>query len=87
MNVDQVREIAKKYDESLQATDERFNRNVVLLHHDGTYMRIMRAFLMMHEIWLVVFTEHHGFFVYHTDDLRLYNQHEQRVREIEAISK
>lgn len=76
-----LREVQKKaeaYDATLLATDPRFRRVVILEHEDGSYLQYDRAFLMMHEKqWLVCFTEHHGFHVYHTDDLFAYSQYER----------
>lgn len=80
-----IRQKAEAYDATLLATDLRFRRVVILEHEDGSYLQFDRAFLMMCEReWLICFTEHHGFHVYHKDDLFAYSQYE-RISALEEL--
>lgn len=70
-----IREIAEEYDTKLLATDPRFRRAVTLNHEDGSHLHFDSAFLMrIQSVWIACFTEHHGVFVYHADDLTSYEE-------------
>ena len=44
---------------------------IEFLHGDGTYCSFMSAcFRKIADDWIAIYTEHHGNFVYHTDDVR-----------------
>jgi hypothetical protein len=86
-------EVAKQYDQTLLASDPRFNFCVRILHEEGTSYWFVNAFLMqwddasvVHDPknaaerqgeWLMVFTEHQSFHVFAFDDLLAYNQYTQ----------
>jgi len=73
-----IQKKAEAYDSTLLATDPRFRRVVILEHEDGSYLQFDSAFLMrVDREWIVCFTEHHGFHVYHADDLFAYSQYER----------
>lgn len=81
-----IRERAEAYDKTLQATDPRFRRNVVLEHEDGTYLHFDKAFLMrIEKEWIACFTEHHGVLVYHATDLFAYSEYERRCVDVEEL--
>ena len=45
-------------------------RIIEFLHMDGTYCKFASAcFKKIADDWMAIYTEHHGTFVYHTDDL------------------
>lgn len=69
MNYREVRALAEEYDKRLLATDPRFRRSVLLLHQDGSIFRVDSAFLMQKGAWILMFSEHHGYHVYHQEDL------------------
>lgn len=69
MNLREAEAKASEYDKTLLATDPRFRRSVVLYHEDGSTFHWDSAFLMRKEEWIMVFTEHHRFHVYHADDV------------------
>ena len=49
---------------------------IVIKHMDGSVMEFHSAcFRKLDEDWMVVFTEHHGDFVYHKDDLISIEEH------------
>jgi len=70
---------AAEYDRQLRADDKRFNRYVHIVHQDGSTMFFTYAFLVSVNHWLVAFTEHTGFHLFHKDDLEFYSQFETRV--------
>lgn len=81
-----IREIAEEYDTKLLATDPRFRRSVTLNHEDGSHLHFDSAFLMrIQSVWIACFTEHHGVFVYHADDLSSYEEQEPRHAPIEEL--
>lgn len=81
-----IRKIADEYDAKLLATDPRFHRAVTLNHEDGSHLHFDSAFLMrIQSVWIACFTEHHGVFVYHADDLSSYEELEPRHTPIEEL--
>lgn len=70
------REVAKAetYNRTLRADDPRLQRSVTIVHADGSVLHYRHALLMQSGEYLAVFTEHHGFHVYHVEDLRRYEQ-------------
>lgn len=68
---------AYEYDQHLVESDKRFRHTVALQHGDGTFMFLKAAFAMTVDgVWVAVFTEHHGYFVYHSDDVVVTYDHE-----------
>jgi hypothetical protein len=65
---------AAEIDGALLATDPRFKRHVLLIHEEGTTLYFRFAFILRLDEWLLVFTEHHRYHVYHETDLLLYKQ-------------
>ena len=46
-------------------------RVIEMQHCDGTYCKFVSAcFRKIAEDWMAIYTEHHGMFVYHTEDLK-----------------
>ena len=44
---------------------------IEFLHGDGTYCKINSAcFVNIEDDWIAIYTEHHGNFIYHKDDLK-----------------
>ncbi len=66
----EAKELALNYDAKLLATDPRFRRTVEIGHEDGSYFKWCNAFLMENEEWIFVFTEHFGFHLFDSDDLK-----------------
>lgn len=65
-----IYEWAADYDSKLRADDERFQRSVLVIHEEGTVMTVMSAFLVeLDEQWVIMFSEHQSFHVWHKDDL------------------
>lgn len=73
MNYKEVRELAKKRNEEIAIKDfvvDKKCRIVEFLHCDRTYCSFVSACVeRLDEEWFVIYTEHHGFFVYHVEDL------------------
>ena len=82
----EIKKKAEAYDKTLLATDVRFQRSVKILHEDGSVMVWNHAFLMSVEgEWIVCFTEHHGFHVYHETDLIEYKQYAAFISGMESL--
>lgn len=85
----EIRKLVEKYDEKLLATDKRFRKAVQIIHEEGTTLFFENAFLMKktvkydkgETVWIIIFTEHHGFHIYHKDDLYSYFEYERRFQE------
>ena len=61
---------AAAYSDKLRADDVRLRRSVLLIHEEGTTMLFRKAFRMTTgRDYVVVFTEHHGFHIYHNDEV------------------
>ena len=85
-NIQEATLRAEKYDRKLKASDDRFQRAVILVHHDGSVMLYQSAFLMRYEDdWIICFTEHHGYHVYETADLKQAHELEFRNEGIETL--
>lgn len=74
----QVKKIVDEYDAKLLATDKRFRKAVHVSHEEGTTLYFKNAFLMKmtvnKDVWIIIFTEHHGSHIYHVDDLDGYEE-------------
>lgn len=82
-------EKAKAIDDTLTAND--FHSTCVSVEHsDGTRFFFTHAILLMEGPWWMVFTEHHGYHVFHEEDCvvreyqQLWNDH-VRDEDIEAL--
>jgi len=71
-----AKELAKTIGSTLLATDVRFRRVVYLTDHCGSSLVYQPAFALRHGSYVLVFTEHHGYHVYHEEDLSFYAQYE-----------
>jgi len=60
---------AKELDSKLTAMSFDWGARVYVKHEDGTELDFNYAFLQKDGDWVYIFTEHHGFHVYHLDDL------------------
>ena len=50
-------------------------RVIAVKHVDGSYLEFhSAAYEKLNDDWLAVFTEHHGYFVYHCDDVKWIRQ-------------
>ena len=99
VNMKRVYEIAKIYDKKLLATNPRLRRSVKIVHEDGSVFFIRNAFLMKYKDktmerrehdadnfneWLIFFSEHNGFDVFHMDDIKYYFQFKD-VKKLELL--
>jgi len=62
-------EKAMAYGKTLTVLDPRFRRALHLVHADGTSMFFASAFAATWKEFVIVFTEHHGYFAYDKEDL------------------
>ena len=73
-----VYDLAKEYDKNLLCTYSRLRHSVRIIHEDGSILFFEDAFLMKHNDsegeWIIIFTEHHGFHVYHGTELYNYTE-------------
>jgi len=70
----QARKRLVERDCELQASD--FTSVVSLVHQDGSTFLFARAVFERVESWLLVWTEHTGYFKFHMDDLKHYRSWE-----------
>jgi hypothetical protein len=56
----------------LLATDFDAHKYVLVEHEDGSRLFFRSAFMIQHEGWLYVFTEHNGYHYFHPEDLSYY---------------
>lgn len=74
------------YDKQLLASDPRFQRRATLIHDDGSVLHFDSAFLLRVDVdWIAVFTEHHGYTVYHDSDLVSFEQ-TMPIIDVEALN-
>lgn len=94
-----VNELARRYDEKLTAMDFG-NTSVQVIVEDGSILYFDYAFARIYfakpydedadydqkykDAWLMVFTEHHGFHVFHVQDLHGWKQFERK--DIDSIT-
>lgn len=83
-----VHVVAEGIDKTLRSDDKRMQHSVVILHEEGTTLFFRNAFIMQYHDpqhgdwgasehpgeWIMVFTEHHGFYVYPIDDLNWFQE-------------
>lgn len=69
---------AKNYDAGLTAYDFHPHSSVLVFHEEGTQLFFRSAFLRKWKDYIIIFTEHHKFHVYHRTDLHAYYQFEEK---------
>lgn len=75
--------IAEKYDQRLTMHDPRFRLSAKLVHADGSELYYESAFIMLCEDFIIVFTAHHKFHIYHYEDVvQCYNLGKFEVEEL-----
>jgi hypothetical protein len=72
--------LAERTDFQLRSTMSLFNRSVKIVHLDETFVFYENAFLMKRvqdkHLFIIAFTEHQGFHVFHACDLQSYRQYD-----------
>ena len=75
VQMQEVHDWAKEYDSKLRADDSRLARAVTIIHEEGTVLHFRSAFVLKRRSygidWYCVFTEHHSFYVYAADDVKV----------------
>lgn len=65
----EIRDLAQAYDAGITADDPRLRGSVIVREQHGMgFLFYEDAFVVRKDEWFCVFTEHHGFHVYHRDD-------------------
>lgn len=84
MRFAEIQELAKNIDANLLSSDKRFGKSVYIRHDDGSTMMFDCAFVErlivdndLDKVYYLVFTEHHGFHVYHSEDVDFIHQYEE----------
>jgi len=82
-------EVAKAYNQTILASDPRLDGVVAVHHEDGSTFSLTHAFVRKYvdpsfEPWILVFTEHQGFFVFAEDDLTWWQQREV-IKPVETL--
>ncbi len=81
MNLKEARKKAKEYDASLNLVTHQalFENTVCFNHSDGTQCKFANSFVKIEpsdyedEAWVCIFTEHHGWHVYCSDEFKILN--------------
>lgn len=61
---------AKKEAEKFSCEDAKFDKKIFIKHHDGSTLNFTySSYKKIEDEWILVATEHHGFFSYHVEDL------------------
>jgi hypothetical protein len=90
-----VHDLAEQYDKALRADAFPYDQFVQIAHGDGTRYEFRAAFMLVlrdsrytyafegldKQGWILVFTEHHGFHVFHEDDLKSFGVYRRVKRE------
>lgn len=74
-------EIVKEIDKSIKATDFKHDSFVQVAMNDGSFFLWKQAFIQNienNEQWLVIFTEHYGYFLFDCDDVAVKDTNDQR---------
>jgi hypothetical protein len=80
---DKAHEAARRYDKRLRAED--FKSAVLIMHQDGSHMFYRNAFALRYLGMLIVFTEHHRWYVFDPEDLHSYSQFKpQRIGKLKG---
>lgn len=77
-----VERVAEAYDAKLRADDPRFRRCVWIDHGDGSKLFFRYAFALRHDTYWLVFTEHHEWWVYDSEDADVTQYAETRIEEL-----
>lgn len=84
MTYGEAYKLAQKYNETLLCTDPRLHNAVHVFVDDGSTFMWQNAFLMSKDDYIIIFTEHHGFHVYHKDDVE-YMQFQRMYDKVEEL--
>lgn len=68
MNRKSAEDAAREYDKNLKCTDFYYDECVLVKHDDFTQCMFFSAFPLDYGPYILVFTEHHGYHVYHKDE-------------------
>lgn len=85
MTIDEIQKIASAYDKMLKSTDKRFNNEVYVCHQDGSEFTLMHAFAVKYYEWVICFTEHCGFIIFHKDDVECIYYGEWKPLRIQSL--
>ena len=67
-----MEKIAKGMDGKLTAEAFQQNECVIIQHNDGSSFIFRCAFMIKRDEYIIVFTEHNGYHIFHKDDLSFY---------------
>lgn len=81
----EARQRAQEIDDKLTAYDFQHGSRVYVKHEDGTELDFNSAFLQKDDEWVYIFTEHHGFHVYHLEDLEKCMSYQEPQEEYEGF--
>jgi hypothetical protein len=67
--MESVHAVAKRLDDELSAYEFKWDQAVEVNDEEGTKFFFVNAFCLEYNDWLMVFTEHQRFHVFHQDEL------------------
>jgi len=78
-----IEAIAKDIDSHLSVLDPRFNDMVQVHGQEDTLVHLIPdAFCLKHGCWFLVFSEHHGYHVYHEEEARVVQYTRMEIEEL-----
>ena len=80
-NYREAYQVAKETNVKLTAYNFKPTDLAVIIHEEGSVLTFKSAFLREWKDYVFVFTEHHGFHVYHRGDLSDWRHYEEKERE------
>jgi len=69
-----------RIEKKLSAYDFSIKSLIYISHLEGTTLVYKNAFALKYDDWYLVFTEHHGSFVYHKDDACVWYFEGKRIK-------
>ena len=66
MKYSEVKKLVRK---KSQVKLNEFKYTVSYIHIDGTQCEFVGSFIEQFDEWVAIYTEHHGYFIYHLTDL------------------
>jgi hypothetical protein len=85
-----IEKIVQEYDSKLKATHKGFRNAVHIIHEEGTVLFYQNAFLrkiidVADDSWIIVFTEHHGYHIYHSTDLDCFIEYTRSYEKVKIL--
>lgn len=87
MNIHEAKQEAQKVQQTLSATDPRFSRTVKIVDEDDSILILSYAFAEVYDEYYVIFTEHHGYFVYRRSEVEVTQYNEEVIQQVHLVGE